>query len=229
MDPEDVFDLVSGLDEAEHRWIDFKQDYYIRGIAPKTAEFVKDICSLANTLTDRDRHYILIGFDDEGNLVGVSEGSENYSGDGPRHFYSYDESDIQDIVDSNLSPLPDFSVYKFEEDSEKFAVLELRPDTRVPHITTQDIHDDQGHRVLHRGLIFIRTGSGKKIVEYEDLNRIINYRARQEREDLLDDVRQIVELGQDEIESLGAYVTDSDGIPASPDSDADLTFTKAIS
>jgi hypothetical protein len=219
------------LGSDEHAWVDFKEDYEIGGIGPKKAEFIRDISSLANTITNRDEHYLFIGVDDDGDIVGITPGRENYRGSGPRHIFSYDESDIQEIVDSNLETTPTLSWHTFEEDGNQFGVLGVKPLTAPPAVTVQHINDDSGHRLLHEGLVFVRKGSGKKIAGREDLERILKYRIEKQREQILDGVHKAIDLGPEWIDRIGQALPEEPGIPLTTTEDpdeADVKMTQRI-
>jgi len=114
MKKEQAIKLVEELDGDEHEWIDYKQDYYVKGTAHIESEFVRDIQSLANALTNRDERYLFIGIDNDGNLIGVDNDAtdkENH----PRHILSFEEDDLQEIIDARLSPGPRVSLHTFKE------------------------------------------------------------------------------------------------------------------
>lgn len=113
MQVDEAIEVLSGLEGNEHKWVDFKQDYYIGGIEQKTAEFVRDIASLANSIAFDSESFIFIGVNDDGGIVGVEEDCREQFEERPRHIFSYDESDIQEIVDSNLEPAPSFSFHMY--------------------------------------------------------------------------------------------------------------------
>jgi len=227
----EAIDLINQLRGDEHAWVDFKLDYEIGGLASKTAEFIKDVSSLSNTLTDQKEHYIIIGVNDDGDLEGISSDSEEYDGEGPRHIFSYDESDIQEIVDENLAKSPTISWHTFEEDGKTFGILVIKPLSDPPAVTVQDINDDYGNQVLHKGLIFVRKGSGKKIAEREDLDDLIKYRIKQQREQILDGIHKSIALGPEWIDRIGAALPDDPNVPLTtaenPD-EADVEVTQRV-
>lgn len=228
MQKSEVLDLADDIGRNEHQWIDYKQNYSIGGIAKKKAEFVRDIASLANTISKKKHRYILIGFDDRGGLVGIDKSQKDYSGKGPKHVFCYDESDIQEIIDSNLEPAPNFSYYEYSEKGDEFAALIVRPLNRSPCLTSRDINDRSGNRLLHEGLIFIRKGSGKKIAGHEELEDIIQVRIQQRREDILRDIRQVASLKPDALEDLSAAISEEDGLPVTLSDDADISFSQRL-
>lgn len=223
--------LLVELGGDEHAWADFKQDYFIGGIPQKRAEFVRDIASLANTFTNRNEHYLFIGVDDDGTVAGISPNCETYSGSGPRHIFSYDESDIQEIVDSNLNPAPILSWYTFDFNGDLVGILVVEPLTAPPAVTAQHINDSSGNRLLHEGLVFIRKGSGKMIAGREELEAIIKHRIRQQREEILDGIHKAVELGPEWIDRLEGTFEEAPEVPlatAKDSEEADMAVAQRI-
>lgn len=122
MNKEEALELIDRLGGDEQAWVDLKSDYYIKGNHYLETEFVKDVQSLANVLDAREDRYLLIGCEEDGGVVGVSEGAEDEDAD-TRHLLSFEADDLQDIIDSRLSPGPQLSLHSFVEDGSKFAVL----------------------------------------------------------------------------------------------------------
>lgn len=230
MEKAEALDLIDGLGGDEHTWVDYKSDYEIGGIPRDKAEFIRDVSSMANTITEKSRHYIIVGVNDDGNIVGIAEGRKDYRGEGPRHIFSYDESSIQQIVDSNLAPGPELKWFTYEEGGNKFGILTIGPLESPPCVTTQHIDEDD-IRHLHKGVIFVRVGSGKKIAGREEVQKIINYRIQQQRERILEGVHRAVQIGPEWIERLSDALPEDSGVPITgvedPD-DADLEITQRL-
>lgn len=230
MEWEKVTRLVDDLSGDEHAWVDFKVDYEIGGIHSKKAEFIRDVASLANTLTEKDTHYIIVGVDDDGEYVGITGGRENHRGEGPRHIFSFDESQIQQIIDSNLVPSPTITWHTFENDSKKFGVLEIEPLESPPCLTAKHI-DENEKRHLHKGLIYVRKGSSKKIASREEIQEILEYRVRQQRERILNGVTKAIQIGPEWIDRISDALPEDEGIPltaASDASEADFEITQRL-
>lgn len=227
MEKHEALDLLAELDGDEHEWVDFKQDYHIGGIRPKKAEFIRDIASLANSISSRDERYIFIGVDDGGEIIGVKSDSKKKHQKRPRYIFSYDESDIQEIADSNLEPCPNFSFHRYRHDGTEFGALVIYPVQQAPCVTIQDINDSDGNRILHHSLVYIRKGSRKKVAGHEEIEDIIQNRIEKRREDILKNVGKIVSLGPDTIDQLGTQVTD-DGIAVTPTEDSGLEVQERL-
>jgi hypothetical protein len=172
-------------------------------------------------ITERDEHYILVGVSEEKGVVGITSDKESYSGSGPRHIFSYDESDIQEIIDSNLEPSPIVEWHIFENDNGQFGVLVVEPLPEPPSLISQDTNDSSGNRLLHQGLIFVRKGSGKKIADSEELGRIIQYRIERQREQILDGIHRAIDIGPEWIDRIGEVLPDEPGLPLATTDDPD--------
>ena len=220
MEKQDVLDILSEIGENEHDWVDFKEDYHIGGEPHTKAEFIRDIASFANTILSQSERYIFVGVCDNGEIVGVSDDSTEKQSV-PRHIFSYDESDIQETADGSLEPCPNFSFHTYQHNDDEFGVLVVYPMSQAPCVTAKDINNSEGDRILHRGLIYVRKGSRKKVARHEEIEGIIQDRIENRREDILENVGKIVSLGPDAIDQLGTQVTD-DGIAVTPSEDSGI-------
>lgn len=225
-------DVIQELAGDEHQWVDFKEDYYVTGTAHHKSEFVKDIAGLANSRTDQERHYIFVGVTDEGDLVGISEDQvevdeedevteEGSDENGPNHIFSLDESDMQQIIDSNLSPTPEFSWHTYQHQGSNFGVLVITPLSNPPCVTNHNIKQDSVKK-LQKGLIFMRRGSSTEICVHEDLEKIIQYRIDKSRDEILDSIHKAVELGPEMIERMSSMFSTEGDVPIYEDPDASV-------
>lgn len=242
MNEEEALQLISELGGDEHRWVDFKEDYDVGGTKYHKAEFVKDIASLANSITGRDTHYIFVGCTEGDGVVGMNyteigneeteeseaDELEDEEGDSPRHLMSYDESDIQETINQYLSPTPNFTLHTFDTDDGELAVLEIRPSANVPSVVENRIHDD-ANTYLHAGRIWIRGGSGKKVALREDIEDIIQFRIQAQREFLTDGLRRVVDLGPEFLMDIATLGPEEEAdFTISPDEEGDLSVSSVL-
>lgn len=216
MDRERALETLQELEGDEHEWVDYKEDYYIKGAAYLEAEFVKDVQALANALTTRNERYLFIGVDDGGSVVGV-DGDATERSASTRHVLSFEEDDLQEILDSRLSPGPRISLHTYEEDGDQFAVLVVRRVDKPPCVTTSTLTDDSGDPKLRENEIWIRKASGKKEVNRDEIENLIEYRIDQVRDSLMRGIRRVVELDPDTIAAVGD-LQPQEGV------EADITF-----
>lgn len=206
---QEAIDLIHDLSGDEHDWIDCKKDYYVLGLDNKKADFIKDIASMANTITDREKHYLFIGVDDDsGNLVGVNENFDDQSD--PRHILGVDEADLQQVLTEYLAPTPNMTLNKFLQQSPKLGVLSIEQIDRKP-CTIQKSIDFNGERKLQKGLIFFRSGSSNTIARREEIEQIINERVKKRREYILDGIRKATEIGPEAVATVGDIVHEDEG------------------
>lgn len=217
MNKEEALELIDRLGGDEQAWVDLKSDYYIKGNLYLEAEFVKDVQSLANVLDAREDRYLLIGCEEDGGVVGVSEGAEDEDAD-TRHLLSFEADDLQDIIDSRLSPGPQLSLHSFVEDGSKFAVLVVNRVKKPPCVTTSKLEDDEGSVELRANEIWVRKSSGKKEVDRDEFESIVEYRLEQERASLMRGIRRVVELDPESIATIG-------DLEPNEKAEADITFS----
>ena len=209
IDRSEVINLIEQLAGDEHDWVDLKQDYYIDNPDIKKADFVKDVVAMANTITDKDTHYIFIGVEDEsGSLVGVSDDFNKSSG--ARHIIGEDESNIQEILNEYLSPKPNVSLYKFIDEDPKFGLLSISPIEKKPCMIQKSIQFN-GEIKLQKGLIYFRDGSSNTIASRSDIERIIDQRVENRREEILEGIRKATEIGPEAVASVGDIVYEEEG------------------
>ncbi|MFK8215447.1 AlbA family DNA-binding domain-containing protein [Haloferax volcanii] len=228
MDKGELVDLISELSGDEHDWVDLKEDYHPGGYTEKKAEFIKDISSLANVISDQSQHYIIIGVNDFGDIVGIDEEQKEYPGGGPRHIASFDESDLQETISSNLSPAPNFSIETFDIDGCEVILLSVTPLAGAPCLVTKDLNDDSNNTFLNRGTVFVRKGSGKKIADADDLQRIIDDRLQKRRSEILDGVRKAIDLGPEFVSRLSEFVPQDADITVSTSPESELEVAQRL-
>jgi hypothetical protein len=218
MNKEEALELIDELGGDEQAWVDLKSDYYIKGNPYLEAEFVKDVQSLANILDARKDRYLLIGCDEDDGVVGVSEEADNTDAES-RHILSFEADDLQDIIDSRLSPGPQLSLYTFNEDGLRFAVLVVNRIKKPPCVTTSKLEDvDDGSVELRENEIWVRKSSGKKEVDRDEFESIVEYRLKQERASLMRGIRRVVELDPESIATIG-------DLEPNEKAEADITFS----
>lgn len=209
IDRSEAIDLINELSGEEYDWVDLKEDYYVLGIDFKKAEFIKDVVSMANTTTNRDNHYIIIGVEDtSGDLVGIDSGYDDTSP--PRHILGLDESNIQKELTEYISPTPNVTIHKFTDENPKFGILSINQIKKKPCVIQKSI-DSGGDRKLQKGLIYFRSGSSNTIALRGDIDRIIDERVEARREEILDGIQKATEIGPEAVGTVGDLVHQEDG------------------
>ena len=131
MDPKLLIGLIS---QGENEKVDFKRELKLESSDEK-AEFVKDLISLANSVSDQG--YLIIGVDNLNNRIGIK---------------SLEEEKIQQIAHTYIYPNVAVRCYIVPLDSVLIGVIEVAP-TEKPHQVIRNI----GRLLLHD--VFIRHGS----------------------------------------------------------------------
>lgn len=218
MNKQEALELIDGLGGDEQAWVDLKSDYYIKGNPYLESEFIKDVQSLANVLGARQERYLLIGCEEDDGIVGVDEGAENEDTD-TRHILSFEADDLQEIIDSRLSPGPLLSLHTYEEDGLRFAVLVVNRVKKPPCVTTSKLEDVDDNSVkLRENEIWMRKSSGKKEMDRDEFESIVEYRLEQKRASLMRGIRRVVELDPESIATIG-------DLEPNEKAEADITFT----
>lgn len=134
------------LKSGEGKTLDFKREFYeFSGETSvekvnKTAKFIKDIISFANTIRV-ETSYIITGFDDSNKkLCGISS--------------IIDDSRLQEKVKDKVRPVPHFSVYEMEYQGKKLGIIEI-PIVKYPE-PCRPIKQLKG---LEKNKIYHRRGS----------------------------------------------------------------------
>jgi len=227
MDREEGKVLIDDPRGQEYTWVDFKQDYRVLGHENVLKDFIKDVAAMANTSSGREEHYIIVGVNDDGELVGVSDRYEE--GDGPSHILALDDAKIQNVIGEYLSPTPNITLYKFTSQSPKFGVLVINPIKKKPCVVSDSIESD-GQTYLQKGLVFVRHGSRNAIALRGDLNEMIEERVLTRREDILEGIRRAADMGPEAVAQIGDVVQDDeDGATIDIGEDADFVLEERIS
>lgn len=209
-----------------YNWIDFKEDYTVTTNGHTKAEFIKDIAALANTSTEKDAHYIVIGVNDDGDLVGVS----NDWAESPDHILTLDDADIQTILTEYLDPTPQTSLTTFTGEEPNLGVLEVIPLSRRPCVVDKNIKES-GSIILQKGLIFLRHGSRNTIARRSEIEQIIDERVSQRRDEILDSIKTTVELGPERVAHLADNIEkgdDEEDLTVSIGEDSDIKVEERI-
>lgn len=226
MNREEGKTLIEDLRGQESDWVDFKQDYRVLGHKQVLKSFIKDVAAMANTDSGEEEHYIIIGVDDDGELVGVS-GDYDENG-GPSHILALDDAKIQNAIGEYLSPTPNVTLYKFTSQPPMFGVLIINPIRKKPCIVTDSI-ESGGQTFLQKGLVFVRHGSRNAIALRGDLNEMIEGRVRTRREEILEGIRKAAHMGPEAVAQIGDVVQDDDGATIDIGEDADFILEERIS
>lgn len=137
--------------ENENSNLDFKAIQYKR----ETNEaFLKDIMSLANSMS-RDDKYIIIGVKHKTNgdrdLLGITEDF-------------VDDATYQQLVDANIEPHINFNYFPYEHNGKRFGIFQIKECVDPPYMMKKDYGN------LKSGDSYIRKGSFQKRLTRKDID-----------------------------------------------------------
>lgn len=169
----EISDLIKF--ENENSSLDFKAIQYKKEMYES---FLKDIMSLANSMSKDDK-YIIIGVKHKTNgdrdLLGITE-------------TFVDDATYQQIVDSNIEPHINFSYFSYEYEGKLFGIFQIKECTNPPYMMKKDFGN------LRQGDSFIRKGSFQKRLTRKDID---NHQNIIRSKDISKDV--FISFSQDEI------------------------------
>jgi hypothetical protein len=145
----EISDLIDF--ENENSSLDFKAIQYKKGMYES---FLKDIMSLANSISKDDK-YIILGVKHQTNgereLLGINE-------------QFVDDATYQQIVDSNIEPHIGFNYFPFEHQEKLFGIIKITDCSSPPYMMKKN----NGN--LKLGDSFIRKGSFQKRIARKDID-----------------------------------------------------------
>lgn len=169
----EISDLIEF--ENENSSLDFKAIQYKKEMYES---FLKDIMSLANSMSKDDK-YIITGVkhktNGERDLLGISE-------------IFVDDATYQQLVDANIEPHIDFSYLPYEYNGKIFGVFQIKECTNPPYMMKKDYGN------LKIGDSYIRKGSFQKRLTRKDID---NHQAILKNKDISKDIN--ISLSEDEI------------------------------
>jgi hypothetical protein len=137
--------------ENENSSLDFKAIQYKKGM---NESFLKDIMSLANSISNDDK-YIILGVkhhtNGERELLGINE-------------QFIDDATYQQLVDSNIEPHIGFNYFSFEHQEKLFGIIKITDCSNPPYMMKKN----NGN--LKLGDSFIRKGSFQKRITRKDID-----------------------------------------------------------
>lgn len=146
------FDEVIALvtKTPEQAVFDWKTDFVIPNDDEKRGEFIKDLSATANACASSDG-FIVYGVDPRKPepILGITQ--------------SYDDANLQQLVQGKIQPLPEFLYYEVSAGSKSLGILQVKPTRKRPHIIAVDLGK------VRKGQILIRRGSSTDAVTMRDL------------------------------------------------------------
>lgn len=145
--------------ENESSFLDFKRNAYHK---ENYSNLIKDIMSMANAPTDRPK-YIICGVKDDPNkskdIIGVSE--------------IKDQSDIENLIHSNVEPTINFDYFRYQYKEIKLAIFKIFGNRDQPYMMKKK------YRNMPIGDMYVRIGAKNEKVTREYLDKMMEFRSKQ--------------------------------------------------
>lgn len=178
--------------KSESKNLDYKQSMnWGTATAEQKAALVKDALAMSNT-------------QDGGKIIlGVRDGDFEPTGLTDEEFESFDTTRFADFLNRYADPSFACEVHKFTIDNKRLVVIEVPEFGVVPIICKADANDSQGHQVLKRGGIYIRTNraASEVVPDSEAMRDLMNRAVVKRGDELLRMVERLIKgkpVGLDE-------------------------------
>ncbi|MCE7070937.1 ATP-binding protein [Dyadobacter sp. CY327] len=160
--------------EAEGSLLDFKTEPYSLG-KQKTYEFLKDLSSMANVLSDEDKYSIMGVEEKEGLAVGFKSITN-----------TLDESNFQKYVTDNIEPDLQFKIKQVGCSGHNLVFIRVFGNTNRPYLFKKEIMDQTGKVKFRPGDGYIRKGSATTKIVRAHLDQIfsVKWQKKDRKEDL---------------------------------------------
>lgn len=124
---------------SEEQTIDFKAEPHRLDNEHFKSEYIKDIVSMANTPREKSA-YIIIG------IKLHNDGTRDLLGVGIHP----DDSDLQDLVKSNIDPVPSFTYQTITIDNISYGVIEIKKGSNGPYYPKKDFGVLKADKLYYR-------------------------------------------------------------------------------
>lgn len=147
MDNVEINDLLSN--GFENTYMDFKLKQY----PSKNPAFIKDVISMANSHSKRNK-FIFFGVNDHGEILGLDR-EENL----------VDSATLQEIILEYIEPDITIDYFPYDYDGKKIGVLKISKDNdNRPYLVKKEL------KPLRKGNCFLRKGSMNTVASREDFD-----------------------------------------------------------
>ncbi|WP_287369885.1 ATP-binding protein [Oceanithermus sp.] len=158
----------------------------------KDGDLAKEISAIANTdgedgnvfLKERlggDFGMLLLGVSDNGEIVGIPrEDEEETVKQNWKTGWAFQKSDngivstLQSKLEEYVYPVPQFTVFSFEEEGKRWLVVLIFPSEKQPHVMTKQAGDGN----YREGDWYVKSGPNVVRASYVDYDRVMEKRAR---------------------------------------------------
>ncbi|GAC1702453.1 MAG: hypothetical protein NVS9B4_07880 [Candidatus Acidiferrum sp.] len=193
LDERDVRERLALRSETKN--LDYKQSMnWATAKTEQKAALVKDALAMANT-------------QDGGKIIlGVRDSDFEPTGLTDEEFESFDTTRFADFLARYADPSFTCAVHKFIIDNKRFAIIEVSEFGVVPIICKADANDSQGHQVLKRGAVYIRSNraASEVVPDAEAMRDLMNRAVVKRGDELLRMVERLIKGKPVEVDEQAA-------------------------
>jgi len=213
-----VIEFIENEVPDEGEILDFKQDLYLSADPPhhdkkRQATLMKHFSALANVRTPARFRYLFVGFNDEGQFIGMQYRDPM----GGNQILDVDDADLRNVFTDKVSPSPNFDIFELEKDGGRGGVIVIRQGEQVPLVIEHTLRRNDGTAFVHEGQAYTRDGSQTARMGSDDFAGMMRYREELitgKIQELTEGLSQVVGIPDDQLANLDLSVTQSeDGVP----------------
>jgi hypothetical protein len=177
--------FVEMINKGESTLVEFKRDWWHLDNGKGKAEFSKDVLAMANSLSEGQSGFFLIGVEDTkagGNAIGIQ--------------VSPPQESVAQILVTYTNPVPNVELYKHEIEGKTIDILEVAWTESHPYYATRDVEN-----FLSSDAVYVRRAGTVGRLKPSEMERLI--RAKDARLGKIADTTPLV-VGFVELPVLGA-------------------------
>lgn len=240
VDDSEVVDFIENEMPQEGEILDYKGDLYISAtsghhIRRRESRIIKLFTALANVRTQARFRCVFIGFDDNGEFIGMQYRQPR----GGDQLLDVDDARVRNILHGKVTPTPDFEVFELDYDEKEGGVVVIRQAEQVPLVVEKTLRKNGGGEFVAAGQAYTRDGSNTKRMESSDFRDLMRYREELINEkirELSDEFAQVVGIPDEQLAGFELKVapSDDDAMPMgelvtpTPTEDTDEALNSAV-
>lgn len=207
--------IEKSVPEDEGQVSDFKQKMFLSAEPDNTekerkGELIKSICAFANTPHDSEYRYLIVGFSDSGDFVGISEWDQ-HNGDSIK---DVDDSKIQNLINNSLSPRVKVERFLLNHNSETVCILQIKEEGQKPVMISNSIRKSSDKSIINSNTAYIRKGSSNRLMKNADYRKLIERREEvidSIFQDIASDLSRVVSIPKRDLEDVELTATHEEG------------------
>ncbi|WP_264556765.1 AlbA family DNA-binding domain-containing protein [Halocatena marina] len=214
VDDSEIVDIIESEVPQEGEILDYKGDLYISAksdhhIRRRESRIIKLFTALANVRTQARFRYVFIGFDDNGEFIGMQYRQPREG----EQLLDVDDARVRNILDGKVTPTPDFEVFELDYNGKEGGVVVIRQAEQVPLVVEKTLRKNGGGEFIAAGQAYTREGSKTKRMKSSDFRDLMRYREELINEkirELSDEFAQVVGIPDEQLAGFELKVAPSD-------------------